>query len=270
MSIFFIIFVYFLLGSLVGTTAGLLGIGGGVIVVPALAYIFHHEHNPNMYAMHIAVGTSLAIMVSTTLRSLRLHLANQDRSEFWVIAKLLMPSVMLGVIAGAFLADFLNSNVLKIIFGCAILLIALRILLAKVPKGSGERALPQKLSLRIAGSIMGLISGLLGVGGGTTVIPYMLYYQVPMRSAVRLAIFVGLIVSIIGSISYMIAGLNEPLLPPQCWGYVYWPAWLGTSIGSVFFAPLGVRLSYYLPSHILKRLFACLLVIISIHMLLFN
>ncbi|PHQ81503.1 MAG: hypothetical protein COB66_02050 [Coxiella sp. (in: Bacteria)] len=268
MSILLILFIYFLLGGITGLCAGLLGIGGGIIVVPALAYIFHHDHMPAMYVMHLAVGTSLAIMVSTTLRSLKSHLAHQGRGEFWGIAKLFMPTVIVGVVGGAFLADYLHSNVLRMIFGIALLLIAIRILFfSRPPKKT--RVLPANIKMRSAGLIMGILSGLLGIGGGTTAVPYLLYYQVSMRTAVRVAIFVGLLVAIVGAIAYGIAGINEPL-PAHCWGYIYWPAWLGTSVGSVLFAPFGVRLSYFLPTDTLKRLFALLMVLISIHMLFFK
>lgn len=267
---FFILFIYFLLGSIVGILSGLLGIGGGIVVVPALAYIFKHEGMANASVMHMAVGTSLAIMVATTMRSLRSHLSHrgEGRKEFWQIAKRLMPTVIIGVIVGAILADYLHSSYLRIIFGIVILLIAMRMLLATFIK-TKDRQLPSNQWQHIAGFFMGGLSGLLGIGGGTTVIPYLLYYKVSMRIAVRVAIFVGMLVAIIGTISYIISGLNEPL-PAHTIGYVYWPAWVGTAVGSVLFAPLGVRLSYHLPTRVLRILFAFLMVLIGIHMLFFH
>ena len=263
----FMIFVFFLLGSVVGTLSGLLGIGGGIVVVPALVYIFHYEHFPEHTVMHLAVGTSLAVMMFTTYRSLRLHLARKGRREFWVVSKVLMPSVIVGVIGGAVLADFMHSSVLKIIFGVFILIIATRLLIYR-PKGGEEQVPPSKLVNRIAGVVIGALSGLLGVGGGTTVIPYLLYFNQSMRLAVRVAIFVGFLVAIVGSISYFFSGLNETL-PAHCLGFIYWPAWIGISVGSVLFAPLGVRLSYHTPTAVLQRIFAVLMLVIGIHMLLF-
>jgi uncharacterized membrane protein YfcA len=266
---FILIFIYFLLGSLVGVLSGLLGIGGGIVVVPALAFIFAREHIPTAVVMHLAVGTSLAIMVCTTMRSLKSHLSRhgKGREEFMRISKKLVPTVMVGVILGAILADHIHSAYLRIIFGVVILLIALRILLDRYKSGV-EQELPRTIWMRMAGLVMGGLSGLLGIGGGTTVIPYLLHWHVSMRIAVRVAIFVGMVVAIVGTVSYLIAGYNEPL-PPHCLGYVYWPAWVGTAIGSVAFAPLGVKLSYYLPTHVLRKMFAVLMVVIGIHMLFF-
>lgn len=267
---FILIFIYFLLGSVVGVLSGLLGIGGGIVVVPALAYIFKHEGISSVFVMHLAVGTSLAIMVCTTMRSLKSHLSQRSkgRQEFLAISKKLIPTVIVGVVLGAVFADYLHSSYLRIIFGVVILLIAARILLDRY-KGGEERQLPRTIWMRCAGLIMGGLSGLLGIGGGTTVIPYLLHWHVSMRIAVRVAIFVGMVVAAVGTISYIIAGHNEAL-PPHCIGYVYWPAWVGTAIGSVLFAPLGVRFSYFLPTHVLRKIFAVLMVAIGIHMLFFK
>lgn len=261
----FILFIYFLLGTTTGILSGLLGIGGGVIVVPALAYIFKHEHFSAPLIMHMAVGTSLSIMVATTLRSLKSHLAYKGRREFWVIAKQLLWVVGLGVVCGALLADVLHSNVLRIFFGIFVLFIALRMFSIRRPKNQKPH-LPSPLWIRVAGFVMGGLSGLIGIGGGTTVIPYLLHHQISMRIAVRVSIFVGLIVAVVGAIMYFLSGFHEPGLPPHALGYIYWPAWVGTAVGSVLFAPLGVRLSYYLPTWALRRIFACFLIVIGIHM----
>lgn len=267
---FLLLFIYFLLGSVVGTLAGLLGIGGGIIAVPALSYIFSKEGFQSDLVMHIAVGTSLAIMVATTMRSLRSHLKQKgkDRQEFLKISRKLIPTVIVGVILGAVCADFLHSHYLRIIFGVFILIIAVRLFFSPKEK-TKTRSLPTKSWVHVAGLVMGAISGLLGVGGGTTVIPYLLYWHVSMRIAVKVAIFVGLVVAVVGAISYLFSGLNEQL-PPHCLGYIYWPAWVGTALGSVLFAPLGVRLSYHTPTAILRKLFAIIMLVIGIHMLFFR
>ena len=261
-------FIYFLLGVVTGIFSGLLGIGGGIIVVPTLAYIFYRDHMPAVFVMHIAIGTSLAIMMLTTLRSLWSHLAHPGRDEFLGIAKSLIPTVIIGVVLGGVLADFLHPNLLKIIFGMVVLLIALRLFF--VPdKEDVSKHLPSTGWMRLAGFVMGTASGLLGIGGGTTVIPYLLYYQTAMRIAVRVSIVLGFIIAIIGATTYYISGIHAAL-PPHCWGYIYWPAWLGVSVGSVLFAPVGAELSYHLSSHILRRVFALLMLFISIHMLYFS
>lgn len=261
-------FIYFLLGVVTGLFSGLLGIGGGIIVVPTLAYMFYRDHMPPTFIMHVAVGTSLAIMMLTTLRSLWSHLAHPGREEFLGIAKLLIPTIIVGVVLGGVLADFLHPNLLKIIFGAVVLLIALRLFFSN-EKNIATKQLPASGWMRIAGLIMGMASGLLGIGGGTTVIPYLLYYQTAMRIAVRVSIVLGFVIAIIGATTYYFSG-TQAVLPPHCWGYIYWPAWLGVSIGSVLFAPIGAELSYHLSSHILKRVFALLMLGIGIHMLYFS
>lgn len=263
-----ITFIYFLLGVVTGLFSGLLGIGGGIIVVPTLAYMFYRDHMSTTFIMHVAVGTSLAIMMLTTLRSLWSHLAHPGRDEFLGIAKLLMPTIIVGVVIGGVLADFLHPTLLKMTFGVVVFLIALRLFFSN-DKSIVTKQLPATRWMRIAGLIMGMVSGLLGIGGGTTVIPYLLHYQTAMRIAVRVSIVLGFTIATIGATTYYVSGI-QVAVPPHCWGYIYWPAWLGVSIGSVLFAPIGAELSYHLPSRILKRMFALLMLGIGIHMLYFS
>lgn len=262
-----ILFVYFLLGMITGTLSGLLGIGGSIIVVPTLAFIFRYEHIPAHLVMHLAIGTSLAVMVFTTMRSLMAHLKYNGRRPFWAIAKRLMPTVLVGVVLGSIAADFLHSNVLRGLFGVIVLIAACRILFYKEDL-SVKRRLPTTFRFRIAGLVMGSLSGLIGIGGGATVIPYLLFYRVHMRIALRVSIFVAFLVALLGSCMYAITGLNEHV-PPMCIGYIYWPAWVGIAFGSMTFAPIGAKLSYYVPSRILKRIFACLIFVVGLHMLFF-
>lgn len=254
-----------MLGIVTGILSGMLGVGGGVIVVPALVFILNYKGMPDNLIMHLAVGTSLAVMVFTTLFSLRTHLRHPGQAEFWRIAKVFTPFLIVGVVLGAILADFLHSSVLKVIFGGFIMLVALQMLLSKNVV-TDKKASLSKTNMRCASLIMGTLSGMLGVGGGSTVVPYLLYYQVSMRNAVRVSIFVGLLVACVGSIVYSISGINE-ILPANCIGYVYWPAWLGIGMGSVLFAPLGVKLSYLVSTTMLKRVFAVLMLLMGVRMI---
>ena len=268
MQMILVLFTYVLLGSVTGLLSGLLGIGGGIVVVPALVFIFHHEHVPDLVVMQLAVGTSLAIMVATTLRSLIAHLSRtRHPGDLVHIAKVLLPAVFVGVFSGALTANYVHSDVLRISFGVLVLLISGRLLLFNVSSHQ-ERSLPSTNSMRLAGVLMGALSGLLGIGGGTTVIPYLLYYQVPMRVAVAVAVSVGLLVACVGTVVYALSGLNAHGLPANTLGYIYWPAWIGTAIGSVLFAPMGARLSYFLPASLLRRGFAVLMIAVGVHMML--
>lgn len=264
----FLLLIYFVLGAVTGLLSGLLGIGGGIIVVPTLAFIFTHEHIPSEYVMHLAVGTSLAVMVFTTVRSLTSHVMQQSRVIFWDIGRMLLPMVVVGVVLGVLFADRMHSSSLRVLFGLFIVVIAVRIFFF-IEQPATKRQLPTRAWMHVAGIVMGMLSGLLGIGGGTTVIPFLLHFKVSMRVAIRVAVMVGIAVSLIGAISFYIAGLDEAL-PMHTLGYIYWPAWVGIGMGSVLFAPLGVRLSHYMSTVILKRIFACLLILIGLQMLFFR
>lgn len=268
-TVFLLTAIYFFLGMVTGLFSGLLGIGGGIIVVPVLAYVFHWDHMPTAVVLHIAIGTSLAIMAFTTLRSLWAHLSHSGRDEFLAIAKTLTPTVVIGVVLGGFAANFLQPNSIRVIFSIATFLLALRLFFSH-ESATAEARLPKTLWLRVSGLIIGSVSGVIGLGAGTTVIPYLLYYQVPMRTALRVSIVLGFIIAIIGALTYYASGSRVSVLPAHCWGYIYWPAWLGVSVGSVLFAPVGAQLSYHLSNKILKRLFALLVLLIGVHMLYFS
>lgn len=266
--LFYLLLFYALLGSVAGLLSGLLGIGGGIVVVPALVFIFNHEKVPDAFVMQMAVGTSLAIMVATTLRTLIAHTAHsRNRQLFLQLAKIMLPAVFVGVIIGASIAGYIHSDILRVSFGVLVLFVAVRLLLFSQAK-VGDCTLPGVWWQRFAGVIMGMLSGMLGIGGGTTVIPYMLHFQVKMRIALQVAISAGLVVSSVGAVVYALAGMGVKGLPPDTIGYIYWPAWIGTATGSVLLAPFGTRLSYFLPASLLKKLFALLMLLIGFHMIL--
>lgn len=260
-----IVFSYFLTGALAGTLSGLLGIGGGLLVVPALAFIYQHQHFNNRDIMQMAAGTSLAIMVITTSRSLLSHL--HHKIEFWPVYSQLLPGVIVGTILGVSLAHFVHSNVLRIIFGIFVILVALKMFFLK--SVNAQRQLPRKSAMASIGAIIGGKSGLLGVGGGALTVPFLTYCNVPMRQAVVISIATGMTVAAIGAVGYAIVGHGVIGRPDWSTGYIYWPAWLGVAAGSVLFAPLGARLSHVMPVPLLKKLFGVLLVVIGVKMLSF-
>ena len=255
---------YFLIGVLAGTMSGLLGIGSGVIVVPALAILFRYQHFTSPLIMHMAAGTSLASMVITTSRSLYGHLRRQI--PFWPIYRKFMPGVIFGTIVGAVIAHYLHSRTLGIIFGIVVFLLGIRMFFQKSSKLS-KHHLPGTLGCSGIGFIIGGKSGLLGLGGGTFSIPFLTYCSVSMRQAVVVSTAIGVTVAFIGSITFALTGMHSVGLPEWTTGYIYWPAWLGIIVGSLCFVPLGVWLSHRLPTAILRRVFAIFLLIIGIHML---
>lgn len=255
--------LFFLIGTFAGMMSGLLGIGGGIVVVPLLALIFQDLHMPPANIMHLAAGTSLAVLTVTTLRSLFSHRIHWKGS--WEIFSQLMPGIIVGTVCGAVLAYFMHSRMLSRIFGVLVLFMAFEMILQKTINPT--RKLPGVWGMALAGSGIGLMSGLLGVGGGITAIPFLNYCNVPLRKAMVVTLIIGLTVSIIGTMSFIVLGWHIKVLPAGTTGYIYWPAWLPVSLGSVIFAPIGAALSFRLPVIFLKRLFAVFLMVVAFHML---
>lgn len=257
-----IVILYFVLGAFAGTMSGLLGIGGGVVVVPGLALLFRLQHFPADLIMHLAAGTSLAVMIGTTLRALYAH--RRNKTKFWYIYRRILPAIVIGVVVGAIVAHYLNSRVIAIIFGVFIFMIGIHLLLGK--KVNPHRNLPGPLGMWGAGLLIGGKSGLLGVGGGSVMVPFLLYCNVELRTAMVVSIATSLTVSIVGTIAVGITGMHASGLPPFTTGYIYWPAWIAVVLGSILFAPLGAALSYRISVNWLRRLFAVFLLLVGLHL----
>lgn len=258
----FLLVTLIVVGSLVGFLSGLIGIGGGIVVVPALVLLFDHFGMPAGVDIRMAVGTSLAVMIFTTLRSLAAHL--KYKVEFWSIAHYLVLPVAIGVVISGIIAHYMHPEILKIFFATFLLFVALRLLL----EGSNKkrRSLPSPPVLIFVGFIMGSISGLLGVGGSSTTIPFLSYFDVSMRKAVMVAICIGIVVSVVGTITFILTGLYHGNLPQYSIGYVNWPAWIVLSISSMLVAPWGAQFSHHLPTYKLRKIFAVFVLLVCIHM----
>lgn len=258
-----IILVYLAIGAGAGIISGLLGMGGGVVVVPALAFVFAWLKFPGSYIMHMAAGTSLAIMIFTTGRSFLSH--RKRGIEFWSVYRRFVPGIIVGVILGGILAHYLHTDTLKIIFGVFLLLIAIKMFAQKTTNPT--RQLPGWKGMSTAGLIIGGKSGLLGIGGGAVTVPYLTYCNVPMRQAVVVSVATGWTVAVIGSITFSLTGLAAAGLPAMTLGYIYVPAWIGVAVGSFLCAPIGAALSHTLPVPLLRKVFAVVLFLIGVHML---
>lgn len=256
--------IYALVGAFAGMMAGILGIGGGVIIVPALAYVFSKQAGfPPEKILQLAAGTSLAIMVFTSQFSVRAH--HHRKKISWSVYKKLWPGIVVGSICGALLADQLHSEVINIIFALFILLICAKTFLDR--QKIRPHKYPPAWIHHFITFIVGLKSGLLGLGGGVLVIPYLTYCGVDVRSIAAVSALCTMTIAIVGSIAYLITGLNETALPAFTTGYIYWPAVIAVAIPSGFFAPIGVSLTYRLPVHHLKIAFIVFLLIIAVDML---
>ncbi|MDO6704783.1 sulfite exporter TauE/SafE family protein [Photobacterium sp. 1_MG-2023] len=251
------------LGAVVGLLAGLLGIGGGLLIVPALVWLLPRAGIAPELVMHIALATSLACIVLTSGSSARSHLrlGNVDIT----LVKLLAPGMILGGFAGSAVAEWVPAEWLPRIFAAIVLLLALQMLLSL--KVSGRHPLPGSVSVAGSGSVIGLIASLAGIGGGSLTVPYLSWYGVEMRRAIGTAAFCGSIIAVAGMIGFMIAGSGDEALPPYSIGYVYLPALLGVVCTSVVTTRYGARLVSNLPTQTLKKIFAIFLLFIGGRML---
>jgi uncharacterized protein len=250
---------YLALGAVVGLFAGLLGIGGGVIIIVGLLEIFKHLHFGQTHIMHMALGTSMACILFGSLSSLRAH--QSLGSVDWSIVKRLTPGILVGGFLATFAAAQVSSSVLKIIFVVFMAYTASQMLLNTKPKPN--RNLPGKLGMLVAGNFIGAISSLVGVGGAAITIPFMTWCNVHMYRAIGTAAALGFPVSLFGTLGYIVNGWNAPGRPDWSLGFVYLPACIGIALTSMLTAPFGARLSQRLPVPMLKKIFAGLLVVLA-------
>lgn len=261
-----VLLTYALLGMFTGVIAGLLGIGGGLIIVPILVWLFHIQgHVADDVAMQVAVGTSLATIILTSIGSIWSH--HQKGAVDWGIVRRILPGLLIGSVAGSVIAHYMPSDMLKKVFGVLQVLIALNMALDRPPRP--HRQLPGALGMTSAGSVVGAISSLMGMGGGAISTPFFAWCNVPMRRAIATSAAIGLPAALAGSAAYVITGWGLQGLPHMSLGYVYLPAWISIGLMSILFAVLGAKLTHVLPVDILKRVFAVLLMILGIKMLLF-
>lgn len=258
------ILIYLLLGAAVGTVAGLLGVGGGLIIVPVLIMLFRYQDISPDIIVHLAIGTSLATIIITSLSSIRAH--HQRGAVLWPVFKKLTPGIISGALLGACIAQQLQTGNLRTVFGVFELYVAIQMSLNIKPKP--HRKLPATAGLFASGNVIGGVSSLVGIGGGTLTVPFLVWCNINMRQAVATSAACGLPIAVAGSLGFIIAGWNEANLPEYSSGYVYWPAFAGIIITSVLFAPLGAKWAHQLPTDKLKKIFAILLYLLAAKMLL--
>ena len=258
--------LYPLVGAMAGLLAGLFGIGGGLVIVPALNLMFVSivPQIPADSRMHFAIGTSLSVIVFTSLSSLRAH--HRRGAVKWIVFRRLVPGILVGGIAGAVVADASNNRMLQSVFGVLLVLIAVYMLLGHRP--SAARNLPDMTGCSVAGFSIGTVSALAGIGGGVMTVPFLVWCATPIRIAVGTAAACTFPVALAGAIGFMVMGAGAAPDSAASIGYVFWPAVAGISVASVFLAPVGARLAHSLPVERLRQGFALLLVIVGLMMLL--
>jgi len=255
------IFSLLLLGIIAGTLAGLLGVGGGIIIVPTLVWIFHFQPEiPNTSIMQIAIGTSLATISITSISSIIAH--HRYAAVQWRIVWQLTPGIIIGALFGAIIADALTSDTLQKFFALFIILVSLQFFLT-IP--ASHRKLPRHLHL--VGMFIGQISALFGIGGGSLTVPFLVWCNISIRNAVGTSAACGFPIALFGTIGFIATGWNTKGLPAWSSGYIYWPAFIAITPMTLLFAQFGAKLAHNIPVKTLKNFFAIFIAIIGIKML---
>ncbi|WGS86345.1 MULTISPECIES: sulfite exporter TauE/SafE family protein [Methylomonas] len=254
---------YLGLGVAVGFFAGLLGIGGGGIMVPVLTTLFAMQNFGAAHLVHMALATSMAAIIVTSIASLRAH--HRHGAVIWPVVWTLSPGIIAGTFAAAFVAALIPNRPLALFFVVFMAYVSLQMVLNVRPKPS--RQLPGAMGLSLVGLLIGAVSALVAIGGGSLTVPFLSWCNVRIQNAIGTSAAVGLPLSLAGTLGYMASGWRVEGLPAHSFGYIYLPAVAAIALVSVVTAPLGARLAHRLPVPALKKLFALLLLLLSAKML---
>jgi len=255
---------YLALGALAGTMAGLFGIGGGLVIVPVLIFSFGLQGISPDIAAHMAVGTSLATIVFTSISSIRSH--HKHGAVRWDIFRPMTVGIVVGAVLGAWTAAFMSGDLLQLVIGAFAISVGLKMLLEVNPKPG--RDIPGPGGLAAAGGGIGWASAIFGIGGGTLTVPYLSWCNVRMQNTVATSAACGLPIAIAGALANIWTGWGDPGLPELSIGFIYLPAFLGIILTSVIFARVGANLAHRLNAKVLKRIFAIVLLIVGLRFLL--
>ncbi len=255
--------VYITLGSAVGFLSGLLGVGGGLLIVPVLLMVFQSLEFAGSILTQLAIGTSLATINITGLSSTLKHyrLKGIDFQSFYRLA----PGVGLGALVGGLVAGVVSGHLLQIGIGLLALFAAIKMLSGWSPKQGV--ALPGTVDLVGVGGFIGFCSSLCGIGGGTLTVPYLSWRRLPMQKAIGTSAACGLPIACMGVIGFIVSGWQQQQLPPYCLGYVYVPAFVGIVLSSVVTAQWGAYCAHKLPVPVIKRCFSVLLLLLGVKLL---
>ncbi len=258
------IILYIIVGAVSGTLAGLFGVGGGLIIVPALVYSLTAQGVPPTVLTHIAVGTSLAVIVFTSINSIIAH--QRHAAILWPLVRFITVGVLIGTVLGAITAAYIQGPVLQKIIGVFAIVMALQMALEFKPKASHPP--PQAPELISAGGVIGWASAIFGIAGGSLTVPFLLWRSVPIQKAVATSAACGFPIALVGAFSYAATGWSAEGLPAWSSGFVYWPALVGIAATSMFFARVGAKLAHRLNPKRLKQMFSLMLLLIGANFLL--
>jgi uncharacterized membrane protein YfcA len=253
---------FLLTGVLSGLLAGLFGVGGGVVVVPALILLLGHLGLGGEWVSHVAVGSSLAAIVGTGAASALAH--HRRGGVRWDLVQALAPGIVLGAGAGALVAGSLPEVWLTRVFAAFLAAVGLRMLTG--PKGQAHGPMPGRLGLAGVGGGIGALSALVGIGGGILTVPFLSGRGLGMRQAVGTSAACGLPIALAGALGFVLVGWGREGLPPGSTGFVYWPAVGLILAASIPSAPWGARLAHAVPVQGLRRAFGVLLLGMALYL----
>ncbi|ERS02420.1 membrane protein [Acinetobacter sp. COS3] len=253
--------IYLLIGAIAGFTAGLFGVGGGLIIVPILYVVFSQmNYDPNVI-MHIAVGTSLATIIVTSISSVMAH--HKKGAVLWHVFRNLAPGLVIGSFLGAGVADLMSGQHLQLLIGVFVVAMAFKMFRGAHAVVDPNRHLPSAPWQFAAGGGIGVASAIFGIGGGSLTVPYLNRHGVVMQKAVATSAACGLPIAAAGAIGFMWFGAQEKIDVPNTIGYVHVYAFLGISAMSFITAKLGAKVAHRLSPAMLKKCFAGLLVFVG-------
>ena len=253
--------VLLLTGVSAGFVAGLLGVGGGIVMVPAVSYIIMQTQPDVITAMHSAIGTSLAVIIPTSILSARTHMT-LGNVDFSVIRKLAL-FVFIGACGGAIVARFLDNSSLKILFGLLCIIFGFIFLIKIIVIRDG---LPKLIFRAVIGGIVGLLSSLVGIGGGSLMVPALTSFGWTMHRAVGTAALIGLVIAIPGMASFVVMGLDMPGRPTHSLGFVWLPGVVCLSATSYFMAAIGAKTADEINRKKLRKIFGIVLSIVGVRL----
>lgn len=259
-----LIFQLLLIGACTGFAAGLLGIGGGMLMVPFVTIILAARGYPEEYTVKMAVATSLATICFTSISSVRAH--HRRGAVLWPLVWLLAPGILVGSLVGAQVAVALPGKVLSLVFALFVAFAATQLLLNRKPKPT--RTLPGRTATLGVGTVIGGLSAVVGAGGAFISVPFMTWCNVKIHNAVGTSSALGFPIALAGTLGYVWAGLDLPQMPAGSLGYLYLPGLLVISLASIITAPLGARLAHSMDVRPLQKVFALVLYMLAAYFLL--
>ncbi len=251
------------IGAVAGLLSGLFGIGGGIVLVPFMIWMFGLSGFPADSIVHMAIATSLATIILTSISSVLAH--QRIGTLQWSAVLLIAPYMFVGAILGSVIAGQLSGELLKIVFAIYLIIVAARMWLQN--SSSKPQTSPNQLVMASAGICIGGISSLLGIGGGTLSVPFLTFYGYPMRNAVAISAACGVPIAVAGTLGYAFLVKDNSTLPAYSLGFIYLPAFLSVILTSVCFAPIGAHLAKRLPVKPFKRLFAMIVFVVGVKLL---